>query len=113
MDFTVLQTQGRDFFRNFFFQLFVSSQVSSPAISSKAEAGAYLTGHPRTRESLEKIFIGATRVPTLSQGLIYFLTNVFRGENRRDDEVSQTLKWACDVAKDTLRTGVDVVASLT
>ncbi|KAF8529830.1 hypothetical protein JB92DRAFT_2782635 [Gautieria morchelliformis] len=112
VDFTILQKQSRDFFRDFFFQLFISSQVSSPAIASNAEAARYLTG-PGKRESLEEIFSKATRISTLTQGLLYFLTTTLRGDCRSDNEqVSETLKWARDVARDTLRIGLDVVASL-
>jgi nucleolar MIF4G domain-containing protein 1 len=113
VDFTVLQKQSRDFFRDFFFQLFISSQVSSPAIAANSEAVRHLTG-PRKRESLEEVFSKATRISTLTQGLLYFLTTTLRGDYRSDNEqVAETLKWARDVARDTLRIGLDVVASLT
>ncbi|KAF8591084.1 ARM repeat-containing protein [Ramaria rubella] len=113
VDFTLLQSQSREFFRNLFLQLFVSSQVASPAITPNAEAAAHLTG-AHFRESLEEVFIKATRIPTLTQGLIYFFTNTLRGDDGSNNEtVSETLKWAREVAKDTLRAGMDVVASLT
>lgn len=113
VDFTALQEQSRYFFRELFYQLFISSQVSSPAISSNADAAEYLTGS-RKRESLEEVFMKATRIPTLTQGLIYFLSTTLRSDNASGNQVVlDTFKWACGVAKDTLRTGMDVVTSLT
>lgn len=51
----------------------------------------------------------ATRVQTLVIGLVYFIGDVFKGDRIEDDGF---LKWAAQVARNTLRTGMDVVAGL-
>ena len=112
MDFTILQAQSREFLRAFFLQLFISSQVSSPIIEPNAAASEHLSGS-HSRESLEEVFIKATRVSALTQGLLHFLTTALRGDDGSDNEVvSRTLKWAREVAKDTLRAGMNAATSL-
>jgi len=88
-------------------QLFVSSQVATPVITDGI-------GVPTTRNRgpVEEIFIKASRVEALAMGLVYFLTESFRDVDEMPDGTRKLVKWASGVAKDTLRTGVDVVPSL-
>ena len=65
------------------------------------------------QKSLEEIFLKATRLPTLTKNLIYFITALGSSNGSDDEVVSETLIWARSVARDTLRAGLDVVASLT
>ena len=55
------------------------------------------------------MFIKATRVQNLAVGLIYFLGEAFHKD--AGDEKG-FIKWASQVARDTLRMGMDVVAGL-
>lgn len=66
----------------------------------------------RNRGPIEEIFIKASRIESLAMGLVYFLTEVFRDVDEMQDGLGKLTKWASGVAKDTLRTGVDVVPSL-
>jgi nucleolar MIF4G domain-containing protein 1 len=51
-------------------------------------------------------------VEALAMGLVYFLTEALRDVDEMPDPMKKLVKWASGVAKDTLRTGVDVVPSL-
>ncbi|KAF7336720.1 MIF4G/MA4-domain-containing protein [Mycena venus] len=107
VDFTTLKPQSREFLKELMVQLFVSSQVATPVVADG-------TGVPttRNRSSVEEIFIKASRVEALAMGLVYFLTEAFRDVDEMPDGTRKLVKWASGVAKDTLRTGVDVVPSL-
>ncbi|KAJ7903418.1 hypothetical protein B0H14DRAFT_3079584 [Mycena olivaceomarginata] len=109
VDFTALKPQSREFLKEFVVQLFVSSQVAAPVISTRDGAGVPTT---RNRGPVEEIFIKASRVEALAMGLVYFLTEALRDVDEMPDPMKKLVKWASGVAKDTLRTGVDVVPSL-
>ena len=66
----------------------------------------------RDRRAIEDVFIKAARLKTLATGLVYFMTEVFRELPGEDPEVAKLVRWASDLASDTLRTGVDIVADL-
>ena len=86
---------------------FISSQISSPLISSDAKD----IPKTRNRGPLEEVFIKTTRIQTLSLGLMYFFNEVIKQEVENIDD-SGFLSWATKVALDTLRTGLDVVPTL-
>ncbi|KAG2038909.1 armadillo-type protein [Suillus americanus] len=96
VDFTMLKPQTRTFLKELFIQLFIASQVSSPMLSN--ESGDYPS--MRNRGSLEEIFLKASRIENLGLGLVFFMSNTFKGE-----DVFST--WASSVAKETLQTGMD------
>ncbi|KAJ7707589.1 hypothetical protein B0H17DRAFT_1166033 [Mycena rosella] len=108
VDFTTLKPQSRTFLKELLVQLFVSSQVSTPLISASANA----IPTTRNRGPVEEIFIKASRLEALAMGLVYFLTEVFRDVGEMPDALQKLAKWGSAVAKDTLRTGVDIVPSL-
>jgi len=64
----------------------------------------------RNRGALEEVFIRATRVETLTLGLIYFLSKEMSQPQGEDDK--GLAKWATGVAVDTLRTGKDIIPNL-
>ncbi|KAK7033227.1 MIF4G/MA4-domain-containing protein [Favolaschia claudopus] len=111
VDFTDLKSQSREFLRELMVQIFVSSQVSTPAVSVAAANG---TGIPTTRNrgSVEEIFIKASRIEALAMGLVYFLAEALRNIKEMPDNVQTLVKWASSVAQETLRTGVDVAPAL-
>jgi nucleolar MIF4G domain-containing protein 1 len=51
-------------------------------------------------ESVEEIFLEASRIENLGLGLVFFMSNMFKGENG-------FLTWASSVAKETLQTGME------
>ena len=79
--------------------------MSTPLLS--ADPSAFPT--TRNRGALEEVFIKATRVQNLAIGLTFFLGEAFRKD--AGDEKG-FIKWASQVARDTLRMGMDVVAGL-
>ncbi|KAJ7104034.1 hypothetical protein B0H15DRAFT_808180 [Mycena belliarum] len=103
VDFTTLKPQSQTFLKELFVQLFVSSQVSTPVISASAVPTT------RNRGPIEEIFIKASRLEALAMGLVYFLTEAFRDVEDMPDGLQKLSKWASAVAKDTLRTGVQVL----
>ncbi|KAG2154054.1 hypothetical protein DEU56DRAFT_952103, partial [Suillus clintonianus] len=96
VDFTVLKPQTRTFLKELFIQLFIASQVSSPMLSN--DSGEYPS--MRNRGSLEEIFLKASRIENLGLGLVFFMSNTFKGEDG-------FLTWASSLAKETLQTGMD------
>ncbi len=89
-------------------QLFISTQTSTPLIGSNAKT----LSTTRDRAAIEEVFIKATRVQNLAMGLVYFLSNTAQEDGIIDETVTKFIRWATEVAKDTLRTGVDVVPNL-
>jgi hypothetical protein len=57
---------------------------------------------PYNKEALTLVFKKALKVPTLTQGLLYFVPSLFK-EKRKSDEF---LNWSVDVLKNTLRSGM-------
>jgi len=94
VDFTVLKPQTSEFLKELFIRLFIDSQTPAPAIGSHEEI---LTN--RDRSAIEEIFIKVVKIERLAMGIIYFLSRTFRG-----NEGSEVVKWACEVAMETLRT---------
>ncbi|KAL1683344.1 armadillo-type protein [Schizophyllum commune] len=105
VDFTVLKPRGRAFLRELIVQIFVASQTASPVLGA--------TPQTRNRGAVEEVFIKAARVEALAMGLVYFITQVVMKEASADDAEGKFVKWAGGVAKETLRTGLDVVPGLT
>uniref|UniRef100_D8Q3X7 MI domain-containing protein n=1 Tax=Schizophyllum commune (strain H4-8 / FGSC 9210) TaxID=578458 RepID=D8Q3X7_SCHCM len=105
VDFTVLKPRGRAFLRELLVQTFVASQTASPVLGAAPQT--------RNRGAVEEVFIKAARVEALAMGLVYFITQVVMKEAGADDAEGKFVKWAGGVAKETLRTGLDVVPGLT
>ncbi|EGN98882.1 hypothetical protein SERLA73DRAFT_108067 [Serpula lacrymans var. lacrymans S7.3] len=101
VDFTVLKPQTRKFLKDLFTNIFIASQISSPVFRTGLEH----LPTTRNRGALEEIFIKTTRPENLGLGLMYFMSENFRGEGG-------FLKWASGVARETLQTGMDIVPSL-
>jgi nucleolar MIF4G domain-containing protein 1 len=99
VDFTVLKPQTRAFLSHLFHQLFANSQLSTPILSGELP-------YTRNKHPLEEIFIKATRIQALAMGLVYFLTEMKKVSKE------EFIQWACTIAIDTLRTGVDVIPTL-
>ncbi|KAF8525807.1 hypothetical protein BU17DRAFT_74234 [Hysterangium stoloniferum] len=112
VDFTTLRQQTIDFFHILFSQLFISSQVLSPAISLDANAATFLAD-TRDRQAVEEVFIKVKRLPILTQGLVFFLNMALWRDNGPDNEVVfRTIKWARDIAIEALHSEIHAAASL-
>ncbi|KAG1739213.1 armadillo-type protein [Suillus paluster] len=101
VDFTLLKPQTRTFLKDLFIQLFVASQVSSPMLSNDP------SDYPSTRNrgALEEIFLKTSKIENLGLGLIFFMSNVFKGEDG-------FLMWASSLAKETLQTRMDHIPKI-
>lgn len=88
-------------------QLFLSSQLSNPVLAASKDFQM-----SRNRGVLEEVFIKAARIPTLAMGIVYFLGEAFGKGDIGEEEEAKWTKWASGVARDTLRTGIDVVPIL-
>ncbi|KAK0500414.1 hypothetical protein EDD18DRAFT_827491 [Armillaria luteobubalina] len=108
VDFTLLKPQTKHFIGEMLSQLFISTQTSTPLIGSNTK----ILSTTRDRTAIEEVFVKATRVPNLAMGLVYFLLNTTQDDEIVDETVTKFIRWATEVAKDTLRTGVDVVPNL-
>jgi nucleolar MIF4G domain-containing protein 1 len=64
----------------------------------------------RNRGGLEEVFIKATRIGALALGLLYFLHK--KMSQPTDGNSEQLVRWATEVAVDTLRTGMDIIPNL-
>jgi len=108
VDFTRLKIQTRDFFKDLFIQIFVNSQRSTPVSNPNVKDLVFT----RNRNAIEEIFIKVSPVESLAMGLVFFLLESFPEEQfKSDDGFSRFLQWAVGVAKDTLRTGIDLIPS--
>ena len=108
VDFTTLKPRTREFLKDLFTQTFVNSQMATPLVTSDLRNITFT----RNRNAIEEIFIKASRVQALAIGLVYFLLETFKDNSEPKDEPFKFLRWAVSVAKDTLRTGVDLVPSV-
>jgi len=59
----------------------------------------------RNRGAVEDIFIKATKIENMGLGLIFFLSNAFRGEEG-------LLGWASALARETLQMGMNEIPRL-
>ena len=103
-----LKSQTRYFFKELFIQIFVNSQRSTPLANSTNIKDLVFT---RNRNAVEEIYSKVSRVEALAIGLVFFLSESFPEKLDGDDGFSKFLKWAVGVAKDTLRTGIDLIPS--
>ncbi|KAI8980186.1 ARM repeat-containing protein [Trametes punicea] len=99
VDFTVLKPQSQAFMREMFIHLLANTQLSTPLLSSERKEDLPTT---RNKGPLEEVFLKGAKTQAVALGLVYFLQMAFKGEDG-------FLKWACQVALDTLRTGMEVV----
>lgn len=95
------------FLREMMVQIFVDSQVMTPALGSSLNVPT-----TRNRSAIEQIFIKATRNQTLAMGLVFFLSEIFRDVSGDGEDVANLIKWTSGLAKDTLRTRVEVIPAL-
>ncbi|CAK5269400.1 unnamed protein product [Mycena citricolor] len=105
VDFTTLKPQSFKFLKELVVQVFICSQSVTPVLSA---AGIPMS---RNRAPVEEIFLKASRIETLAMGLVYFLTEAFRrvaDDAEIDDAATPLVRWAAGLAKETLRTGVDI-----
>ena len=113
VDFMRLKPQTRDFFKELFIHIFINSQRSTPLANSTTNKDLVFT---RNRNAIEEIFNKVSRVEVLAMGLVFLLSELFPQKQQDfksddDDGLSKFLKWAVGVAKDTLRTGIDLIPS--
>ncbi|KIY66079.1 ARM repeat-containing protein [Cylindrobasidium torrendii FP15055 ss-10] len=100
IDFTALKAKTKVFLSELLDQVFVGTQVTTPLVRSTKDLMLN-----KNRTAIEQVFLRATRAETLSMGLVYFLTRVYETED-------PFFEWAADIARDTLKTGVDVIPDL-
>ncbi|TFK70346.1 MIF4G-domain-containing protein [Pluteus cervinus] len=108
LDFTVLKPTTRGFMHDLLLEVFINSQLSTPVLVITSIDFSALT---TDRRSLEEIFIKAAKLENLAMGLVYFMTESFRKVGG-DDEFVKFVKRAQSIARDTLRTGLDVIPAL-
>ena len=79
--------------------LFVSTQLSTPMIPPNWREAVTA----RDRTAIEAVFIKAARIQILAMGLVYFISHMSGSR-----EADGLMNWAIEIAKDTLRTTVEV-----
>ncbi|KAI9060646.1 ARM repeat-containing protein [Trametes sanguinea] len=99
VDFTVLKPQSQAFMRELFVHLLANTQLSTPLLGSERKEDLPTT---RNKGRLEEVFLKGAKIQAVALGLVFFLQTAFKGEEG-------FLKWASQVALDTLRTGMEVV----
>ncbi|KAF5367452.1 hypothetical protein D9758_003658 [Tetrapyrgos nigripes] len=106
VDFMLLKPQTQTFLRHLFIQLFLSSQSPTPLIAKQVTT--------RNRAAVEEIFIKGSRIQSLSMGLVFFLSKNFSEEHMEglEETTVKLVKWGFEVAKETLRVGMDIVPNL-
>lgn len=104
----MLKPRTRGFLKELFTEIFVNSQRPTPLVTSDLRNITFT----RNRNAIEEIFIKASRIQALAMGLVYFLSETFIDKSEPEDGFIKFLRWAVNVAKDTLRTGVGLVPSI-
>lgn len=78
---------------------------STPLVTGKLNYSR--SGFTPNRDAVEEVFIKVTRVEALTMmRLVFFLS-----QNRFLRNISNWMNWAVGVAKDTLRTGIDLIST--
>ncbi|KAF9525634.1 hypothetical protein CPB83DRAFT_859086 [Crepidotus variabilis] len=108
VDFTSLKPRTVGFLKELLKQLFINSQLSTPLAISDISKITFT----RNRNAMEEIFIKASRVQTFAMGLVYFLSEAFKADFETDAAASKFFRWCVEVAKETLRIGIDLVPTL-
>lgn len=101
----MLKSQTTFFLRQLLINLLLSSQSTSPLVGGEV----YVS---RNRASIEDIFIKASKLQTVSMGLVFFLSKglIFDNADDIDDpNIIKLVKWGVEIAMDTLRGGLDIV----
>ncbi|KAF9451893.1 hypothetical protein P691DRAFT_772745 [Macrolepiota fuliginosa MF-IS2] len=106
VDFTILKPQSRQFLQELILHIFISSQTATPLINISQLPTT------RNRAAVEEIFAKATRIQNLAIGLAHFLTSTFSQGSNEDETLAKFMKWASQLALDSLRTGVDIITAL-
>jgi nucleolar MIF4G domain-containing protein 1 len=102
VDFTTVKSQGRLFFTEFFKQTFFSSHLANPSANpEKAAMPAF------DRMAIEEVFIKAVKLPAVATGIVFFLSKHV-APHTEEGKGENFASRACEVAMDTLRTGLDV-----
>ena len=97
VDFAVLKPQAHAFMRELFVHVFANTQRATPLLRSESVEDLPTT---RNKGPLEDVFAKGSKLQAVALGLVYFLRETFRKEDG-------FLKWASQIALETLRTGVD------
>lgn len=99
----MLKPQTLQFFIELFTHIFCDVQLSAPLLGADPKE----LPDTKNRGPLEEVFIKASKLETLSLGLLYFL-----GQRYIQETEHPFLHWAAKVATETLRTGVDIIPTL-
>lgn len=99
VDFAVLKPQAQAFMKELFVHVLANTQLATPLLSSEELPAT------KNKAPLEEVFIKGSKIQSGALGLVYFLREAFRGEEG-------FLKWASQVALQTLRAGMDVIPAL-
>ncbi|OJT11465.1 Suppressor of glycerol defect protein 1 [Trametes pubescens] len=99
VDFTVLKPQSQTFLRELFVHTLANTQLATPLLAEGRTEDLPTT---RNRGPLEEVFLRGSKIQAVALGLVYFLQTAFKGEEG-------FLRWASQVALDTLRTGMELV----
>ena len=112
-----IKPQTRDFFKELLIHIFINSQRSTPLANSTTNVDHKDLVFTRNRNAIEEVFKKVSRVEALAMGLVFLFSELFPekrylksddDDDDDDDRFSKFLKWAVRVAKDTLRTGIDI-----
>ncbi|KAL5526754.1 SGD1 [Sanghuangporus sanghuang] len=103
LDFVSLKAKTKSFLKQFFTHLFVDTQDPSsvPRLGNGIDAGVV----PRRDEkALAAVLLKATRLPTLSLGILHFLSKTFsKVELESQDPSDAFVRWCCQVSGDVLQ----------
>lgn len=93
-----LKDQTKSFLKEFFLQLFVDTQISTPSVTESARSVAQKITS-RDRNSMGDVFRKASVHEGLRDGLIYFINRAFRKDMEDSDGF---IAWSIEVATQAL-----------
>ncbi|KAI0833472.1 ARM repeat-containing protein [Trametes gibbosa] len=100
VDFTVLKQQAHTFLHELFVHVFANTQLATPLLTSERKGDLPMT---RNKSSLEEVFLRGSKIQAVAVGLAYFFQTTFKEEGG-------FLKWASEVALETLRASMETVS---
>jgi len=103
----MLKPRTIKFLQLMFTRIFIDVHYSTPTMGIAAATAPLVPD----RNVVEAVFIKGTRIQELAMGLVYYFSRIFEDGNE-DREMQKFLRWAKDIAKGTLRTGMDIVPNL-
>ncbi|CAE6413936.1 unnamed protein product [Rhizoctonia solani] len=104
VEFLMLQSRTKHFFKSLFAQMIISSQSNSPLLDIRSPESAI--PQTRNREVIEEITTKAKRLPAMCKGIGYFIKSMLSKEQdlkAKTKRAHELVVWGLGIVKDALQ----------